>query len=144
MELEKVFQQCKEQNDYTQLIAQIPYAKLLGISAYQAGDELIFRLEQRESNLGNPTLPAIHGGVLAGFMEHAASLYLMVMLDQPIIPKIIDYSIDYLRAGHYRDTHCDCRLIRQGRRVCNVAATAWQTKRDEPIASARAQFLLPE
>ena len=143
MEFETILKACKESNDYTPLIESIPYAKLLGISAYQAGEELIFKLAQQESNIGNPTLPAIHGGVLAGFMEHAASIYLMVKLDQPVLPKIIDFSIDYLRAGHYRDTFCECRLARQGRRVANVGITTWQTAKSEVITSARAQFLMP-
>ncbi|WP_275670886.1 acyl-CoA thioesterase domain-containing protein, partial [Pseudomonas sp. JV241A] len=53
-------------------------------------------------------------------------------------------SIDYLRAGHYRDTHAQCQLWRQGRRVTNVAITAWQGNPDEPIATARAHFKIEE
>src|SRR5690606_16371236 len=72
-------------------------------------------------------LPALHGGVIAGFMEHAAMLHLLMFMGIPHLPKIIDFSIDYLRAGHYRDTYAQCQVWRQGRRVANVAITAWQT-----------------
>ncbi|MNF18649.1 hypothetical protein D3C80_2228570 [compost metagenome] len=58
----------------------------------------------------------------------------------PHIPKIIDFSTDYLRAGHFRDTYAQCQVWRQGRKVANVSITAWQTRRSEPIATARAHF----
>ncbi|MDZ4332713.1 MAG: PaaI family thioesterase, partial [Pseudomonas sp.] len=93
---------------------------------------------------GNPTLPALHGGVIAGFMEHSAMLHLLMFMGIPHLPKIIDFSIDYLRAGHYRDTFVQCQVWRQGRRVANVAITAWQTNQTEPIATARAHFKVDE
>ncbi len=78
--------------------------------------------------------------VIAGFMELSAALYLLIYSESASIPKIIDFSIDYLRAGHFRDTYAQCQLWRQGRRVTNVAITAWQGDRDTPIATARAHF----
>ncbi|MGB1222023.1 MAG: PaaI family thioesterase, partial [Alcanivoracaceae bacterium] len=59
-------------------------------------------------------------------------------------PKTIDFTIDYLRAGHYRDTYAECRVTRLGRRVANVHISAWQVRREDPIAIARAHFLLAE
>ena len=84
------------------------------------------------------------GGVIAGFMEHSAMLHLLMFMGIPHLPKIIDFSIDYLRAGLYRDTFVQCQVWRQGRRVANVAITAWQTKQAEPIATARAHFKVDE
>src|SRR5690606_837668 len=112
--------------DYRPLLALIPYAGLIGIECERQGDDLLFRLPASQDNIGNPLLPAIHGGVIAGFMELSAALYLLIYSESASIPKIIDFSIDYLRAGHYRDTFAQCQLWRQGRRVTNVAITAWQ------------------
>ncbi|MGE8325344.1 PaaI family thioesterase [Pseudomonas urmiensis] len=126
--------------DYRPLLALIPYAGLIGIECERRGDELLFRLPANPDNVGNPLLPAIHGGVIAGFMELSAALYLLIYSESVSIPKIIDFSIDYLRAGHLRDTFAHCQLWRQGRRVTNVAITAWQADRDTPIATARAHF----
>src|SRR3546814_11490501 len=77
-------------------------------------------------------------------MEHAAMLHLLMFMGAPHLPKIIDFSIDYLRAGHYRDTFAACQVWRQGRRVANVAITAWQTHQAEPIATARCHFKLDD
>jgi len=142
MSLAEAVKRCKESNDYLPMIEQIPYAKFLGMGLIRTGDEVIFTLEKRETNIGNPTLPALHGGVIAGFLEHAAILQLLLSMEQPKLPKIIDISIDYLSAGHFRETYAECRVVRLGRKVANVSMTTWQTSRDEPIATARAQFLL--
>jgi len=63
-------------------------------------------------------------------------------MDTAAIPKMIDFSLDYLRAGRHQDTFAECQVWRQGSRVANVAITAWQTERISPIATARAHFLL--
>ncbi|WP_097461849.1 PaaI family thioesterase [Mangrovitalea sediminis] len=131
-----------EQGDLSALVERIPYAKMIGLVCERFGDDLIFRLPPQESNVGNPILPAIHGGVIGGFMELSAALYLMRSQDTPKLPRIVDFSIDYLRAGLLRETYAECRLTRQGNRVANVMVTAWQKSRLEPIATARAHFLM--
>ncbi len=137
-------QQAHERGDYASLLHLIPYAKLIGIECSRLGDELLFRLPANKDNIGNPLLPAIHGGVIAGFMELAAALHLLIFTGAPGVPKIIDFSLDYLRAGQFRDTYAKCQVCRQGRRVANVAITAWQSTQAEPIATARAHFKIEE
>ncbi|MFL1524496.1 PaaI family thioesterase [Pseudomonas sp. O230] len=137
-------QQAHELGDYASLLHLIPYAKLIGVECSRVGDDLLFRLPANKDNIGNPLLPAIHGGVIAGFMELAAALHLLVFTGSPGVPKIIDFSLDYLRAGQFRDTWARCQVCRQGRRVANVAVTAWQSTEAEPIATARAHFKIDE
>ena len=137
-------EQAHERGNYGALLGLIPYAKLIGIECTRQGDELLFRLPANKDNIGNPILPALHGGVIAGFMELSAALHLLVFTDAPGVPKIIDFSLDYLRAGQFRDTYATCRVWRQGRRVANVAITAWQSTSTEPIATARAHFKIEE
>lgn len=137
-----VLQKVHETGDVAALISVIPYAETLGMSCERFGDDIIFTLPAKESNLGNPILPAIHGGVIGGFMETSAALYLMLHQDSGRLPRIVDFSIDYLRAGLNRSTFAECRLTRQGNRVANVMVSCWQKSRNEPIAMARAHFIL--
>ncbi|MBK5438944.1 PaaI family thioesterase [Pseudomonas sp. TH32] len=137
-------QQAHERGNYDALLNLIPYAQLIGIECTRLGDELLFRMPANKDNIGNPILPAIHGGVIAGFMELSAALHLLVFTGTPGVPKIIDFSLDYLRAGQFRDTYAKCQVWRQGRRVANVAITAWQSTQAEPIATARAHFKIEE
>ncbi len=144
LDLSQVVQAAHQSNNYDELLELTPYAKLLGIECLRLGDDMVFRIPANKDSIGNPILPAIHGGVIAGFMEHSAMLHLLMFMGTTHFPKIIDFSIDYLRAGHYRDTFASCQVWRQGRRVANVAITAWQTTRSEPIATARAHFKVDE
>ncbi|WP_448108886.1 PaaI family thioesterase [Pseudomonas azerbaijanoccidentalis] len=143
-DFQEQLQAAHEKGDYSALLQLIPYATLIGVECSRVGDELLFRLPANKDNIGNPLLPAIHGGVIAGFMELSAALHLLIATGSPGVPKIIDFSLDYLRAGQFRDTWARCQVCRQGRRVANVAITAWQSIEGEPIATARAHFKLEE
>ncbi|HLV76351.1 MAG TPA: PaaI family thioesterase [Marinobacter sp.] len=134
----------RETGDFTRMLEAVPYAKWVGLQCERFGDDLIFRLPRKDENLGNPILPAIHGGVIGGFMELSAAIYLMMSQDTFRIPRIVDFSLDYLRAGLNRETYAECHLTRQGNRVANVMVTAWQKSRAQPIATARAHFLLED
>lgn len=143
-DFKRQLQDAHQKGDYAPLLQLIPYAGLIGVECSRVGDELLFRLPANKDNIGNPLLPAIHGGVIAGFMELSAALHLLIATGSPGVPKIIDFSLDYLRAGQFRDTWARCQVCRQGRRVANVAITAWQTTQTEPIATARAHFKVDE
>ena len=142
MNMAEVLRQTRESGDFSPLLESIPYAGYIGLQCERFGDDLVFRLPRKDSNLGNPLLPAIHGGVIGGFMEVSAAIYLMMSQETFRMPRIVDFSLDYLRAGLDRETYAECHLTRQGNRVANVMITAWQKSRREPIATARAHFLL--
>ncbi|MCY4044885.1 MAG: PaaI family thioesterase [Cellvibrionales bacterium] len=135
------FKTALEGKDKNALIQAIPYAKMIGMQTFEntASDYLLRPLE---SNLGNPTLPALHGGCIGGFMENAAIVEAIFTLELAAIPRIIDFSLDYLRPGRLQETYARCHIVRQGKKVVNVAITAWQTDIESPIAKARAHLLL--
>lgn len=140
-----VITRCRAAGNFDPLVSAIPYAAFLGMRCEAEDDtDLLFCLPARAENIGNPTLPALHGGAIGGFMEHAAIIHLLATMGQPRMPKTIDLSIDYLRAGHYRDCWASCTVTRQGRRVANVMISCWQEDRAAPIAQARAHFLLAD
>ncbi len=140
----EILKYTQETGDFSRLLGSIPYAGFIGLECDRFGDDLIFRLPAKDENLGNPILPAIHGGVIGGFMELSAALYLMLNQDTLRLPRIVDFSLDYLRAGLNRETFAECRLTRQGNRVANVMVNAWQKSRSQPIATARAHFLMED
>ncbi|MGQ4879526.1 PaaI family thioesterase [Billgrantia sp. LNSP4103-1] len=134
----------RAQGDVAAWLERLPYARHLGVSASvdAAGDGLVFHLEPREHNIGNILLPALHGGVVAAFMETAGTLDLMLSAREPRLPRIVDFSIDYLRTARVVPTHARCRLLREGRRLANVQVTAWQEAEDRPVATARLHLVL--
>lgn len=144
MSLKQLIETAKQRGDYSALLAYIPYAKFIGVSISQDDQGWLFTLGTEPTNVGNPITPALHGGVVAGFMEVAAALAQMLTSEQPTLPKIIDFSIDYIRAAGVKPTYARCGIVRQGKRIANVTVHAWQTDHAQPIATARTHFLLGE
>ena len=141
MHLELV-QSAKESGDYAVIIDQIPYAKLLGVQMREENGEPTFELPFIDSNIGNVHLPALHGGVIGGFLENAALLHLVWARESSEVPRTIDFSLDFLRSGKAQATYARCEITKQGKRVANVRMVAWQEDEQKPIAVARAHFLL--
>lgn len=134
------FLDAAKQQDWQALIAQIPYAQFLGVAFDNAAE--CFRLPFQQKHVGNPYLPALHGGVVAGFMENAALLYCCAEAPQNRIPKPITTQIDYLRSATAKDCYAECTTIRLGRRVATIGVTCWQLHQHKPIATARLHLLL--
>jgi len=120
----------------------IPYVQYLGIRVAPDPQTPVFRMPFHPRLIGNPNLPALHGGVVAGFAETAALLQLMQSLQGARQPKAIDFSIDYLRSGRPQECFAQCEVVRLGGRVALVTVRVWQGDPDKPIAVARGHFLL--
>lgn len=128
----------------TAALARVPYAAFLGVRAELKGDELTLIMPYAEHLIGNPMLPALHGGVVGALMELTALTQLAVAAKSEKFPKTIDIGIDYLRSGRPVDTFARARVVKIGRRIANVQAEAWQGARDKPIAAMHGHFLMPD
>lgn len=143
------------------LVGGVPYAKFLGVTFDRRGDELTALLHYDEKLIGNPFLPAIHGGVIASFLEMTSIIGLswQILWDEietgtiaaenltpetlPRLPKTIDFTVDYLRSGLPRDAYARARVNRSGRRYASVHVEAWQDNREKLFAQATGHFLMP-
>lgn len=142
------------------LVRGVPYIRFLGVEFDRKGDELTAILPFKETLIGNPILPALHGGATAGFLEITAIVGLnWAMIWNEVesgaldpndvtagglrLPKTIDLTVDYLRSGLPRDAYARARITRSGRRYASVQVEAWQDNRDRPIAQAIGHFLMP-
>ncbi len=150
-------QQVKRRRDdaLSQLVEGVPYIQYLGVRFDRRGDELTAVLPFRDDLIGNPMLPAIHGGVTAAFLEITAIVELTWTsnwsdleagkIAMPLrLPKTIDFTIDYLRSGLPRDAYARARVNRAGRRYGSVHVEAWQDNRTRLFAQATGHFLMPE
>jgi uncharacterized protein (TIGR00369 family) len=124
------------------VLARIPYARFLGVTAELHGDEMTAILPYSEHLIGDPTLPALHGGVLGAFMEMAALAQLSISQGLVRQPRPVDITIQYLRSGKPTAVYARAQLKRAGRRIANVYVEAWQTARASPIASLYGHFLI--
>ena len=143
------------------LVEGVPYIQFLGIRFERRGDELTGLLPFNDTLIGNPLLPALHGGVTAAFLEMTAIVTLswgliwedmesgaldLDNLDHahlPRLPKTIDFTVDYLRSGLPRDAYARARINRSGRRYASVHVEAWQDNRARLFAQATGHFVIP-
>jgi acyl-coenzyme A thioesterase PaaI-like protein len=136
----------------------VPYARWLGIAFDRRGDELTAVLPFDDKLIGNPFLPALHGGVTAAFLEMTAIIELAwtslwgeiearkaepEAVEPRPLPKTIDFTVDYLRSGLPRDAYARARINRSGRRYASVHVEAWQDNRARLFAQATGHFLMP-
>lgn len=128
--------------DLNRFLAAIPYARFLNISIDQKGDEITTVMSFEHKLIGNPILPALHGGAIGAFLEMTSIIQLAFETGIAAVPKPIGLTIDYLRSGKPLDTYGRAHITKQGRRVATVHAEAWQEDRARPIAAAHGHFLL--
>ena len=128
--------------DLQALIDSIPYCRFLGIEVDRKGSELTMILRFDRKLIGNPVLPALHGGVIGAFLETTAIAQLILETEAADLPKPVDISIDYMRSGKPVDTYARAIITKHGRRVCNVRAEAWQDEHSRPIAALHGHFLI--
>ncbi len=143
MDFFKRMQDAKTSGDYAGFIGEIPYAQTIGMQMHEdEHGDLTFVMPFLNSNVGNHLLPALHGGVIGGFMESAALLQIIWMQESTELPRTIDFSLDYLRSGKAETLYAKCTISKKGRRVANVVVNAWQDNPDKPVAVARSHILL--
>lgn len=140
--LAQAIRAARDDDNFQGLINAIPYAAHLGVKMQKHQDSYLFHLAFRDALIGNPKLPAIHGGVLAGFMENCALLHLIVLHQQQAMPKVVDFALDYLRSARAEDVWAECEVTRQGRRVAHIQVKAWQSDNNKPVAVARAHMVM--
>jgi len=144
------------------LLDGVPYIQYLGVRIDRRGDELTAILPFDDKLIGNPMLPALHGGVTAAFLEVTAVItlswsYLWEDIESgaldfdvsaaprlPRLPKTVDFSVDYLRSGLPRDAYARARINRSGRRYASVHVEGWQDNRDRLFAQGTGHFVMPQ
>jgi len=124
------------------LIAAIPYCRYLGVRGELIDGAIVLVLPFAERLIGNPMIPALHGGVIGSLLETAAIAQVIYEIRVPKLPKPVDITVDYLRSGKAVESRARARIARLGRRVVNVHAEMWQDDETKPIANLRGHFLI--
>ena len=123
-------------------LQRVPYVRFLGMQVELAGDEMTAVLPFAEHLVGNPMIPALHGGVIGAFMELTATAQLALSERRDRLPRPIGVTVEYLRPGRALATYARAEVKKVGRRIANVRVEAWQDARSAPIASLHAHFLV--
>ena len=145
------------------LVEQIPFCKTLGIKLDCLGNEITAHLPFKKDFIGNPAIPALHGGIIGSFLEITAIIQLSWAIflerkDEKVnlknsslgvqdtilqrIPKTIDITIDYLNSGRPEESFARAKINKIGRRYASVSVKSWQDEPNKPFAMASGHFLV--
>ncbi len=142
MNLVEALTEARQSGDPNRFVNAIPYFRFLGLQLRSTGKGIVCVLPADPKLIGNPLLPALHGGVVGALLEATCIAQLIWQSDSLTVPKTINITVDYLRSARPVETYAEAHVTREGRRVANVRVEAWQDDRIKPVAAAHAHFLL--
>lgn len=116
----------------------------LSFSVDQVGDRRIYRMDVSESHIGNPLIRAIHGGVVATFLETAAKNELEFMTGTAGGFRAINSNVDFLKSSNAARLFAAVQFSKIGRRVAVVDIISWQASKDAPVAKACCSFSISD
>jgi acyl-coenzyme A thioesterase PaaI-like protein len=92
--------------------------------------------------IGNPILPAIHGGMTGSFLETTAIVGVTRELSAAAPPKPIGLTINYLRPGRALDSYANVSIVKQGRRIVRLRQGHAPTREGDHFHFSRQIFII--
>lgn len=119
-----------------------PYALGLGcVIDHMDGDVPVLGCDYGPRVAGRPGF--WHGGALSGLLEMAAVTAVQAALGIEMRRlKPVNVAVQFMRGGVEKRTYALGRVIREGRRLVNVSAEAWQDDRAKPLAMAQMHVMV--
>lgn len=142
MNVNAIVTAARASRNWTPIVELVPYACFLGVRLDIKGDQFTACMPFEQKLIGNPALPALHGGATAGFLECAGMFYLLWHMESADLPKTINFTFGYLRSGRPEDVYANVFMVKQGQRVAHLRIEAWQSSPDKPIAVGHGNFML--
>ena len=136
MSVTTAVESARQSGDFASLVEAIPYLRFLGVRVEVREGRRVAVMPFAEHLVGNPTVPALHGGTLGALLESMAHLELLATTPQGKLPRTITLTIDFLRSGKPRDVFAAAKVVKSGRRVATLQCHAWQEDENAPIATA--------
>lgn len=120
--------------------AASPMGQWLGFRGEADGDSAVYKLAFCEEHIGNPMIRALHGGVIAAFLEFAMQADLAARLEADVSISTATMAIDYLSSSRAEDMRARVSVLRLGRRIAFLEAAGWQADEARPVAIGRASL----
>ena len=118
------------------LFASTPFFRFLGMSfnSVEVG-RVEIEIPFRQELIGNPELPALHGGVISALLDTCGGAAVWSQLGKGDRVSTVDLRVDYLRPGRPETLIGVGRVIRLGNRVGVAELKAFHPNREEePVA----------
>ena len=101
---------------------ETPLANWLGFKV-ENSEATVFNLTFQEAHIGNPAIRALHGGVIASFLELAMQADLVGETGGGV--STVNISIDYLSSSRPQNMTARVKRLKEGRRTAFMEAEGW-------------------
>lgn len=121
----------------------IPFNRFLGLKLDDVSDGAVtLRVPFRDELVGDPTRPALHGGVISMLIDTAGGAATFVAARQLSKVSTVDLVVDYLRPGPLKDLVARAQVARRGNRVCIATVEVSAAGEEElgPFARGRGVY----
>ena len=123
----------------------IPFNKWVGIQLLEIErGRLTARVPFRDVLIGDPTRPAIHGGVISTLVDTVGGGAVFTLVQAHTGDKVatIDLRVDYLLPGRPADLFAEAQVIRVGNRVGVASIEVTQEGAEGPIAVGKGVYTI--
>jgi len=124
----------------------IPFNAFVGLELVEIErGRALARIPFRPELIGDPTRPALHGGVISMLADTIGGAAVFSVTDPGDRVATIDLRVDYLLPGRQQDLLAEAVVIRVGNRVGVASVRVWQPEGkhgDESIAVAKGVYTI--
>jgi uncharacterized protein (TIGR00369 family) len=123
----------------------VPFNKWLGMKVEQMEQgRVTISIPWRPEIVGDPTVPALHGGVIGAVADATGGIAVWTMVENPATRiSTVDMRVDYLRPGRQETLVAEAHVIRFGARLGWADVRLFHPGREtETVATARAVYAI--
>jgi uncharacterized protein (TIGR00369 family) len=115
----------------------IPFNRFLGLRCLEISESGVrVELPYRPELIGNPEIPALHGGAISSTLDTTGGLAVWSRAQPKDRVSTIDLRVDYLRPGRPENLIAVARVVRLGNRVGVAELRAFHADDEErPVAA---------
>jgi uncharacterized protein (TIGR00369 family) len=119
----------------------IPFNRLLGIQVIELRQGFArMEIPFRDELIGDPSKPALHGGVLSALIDTVGGAAAFTMTAPGDSVSTIDLRIDYLRPGLPQRLAAEAQVVRMGGRIASVDMKAFHPDSGAVVATGRGAY----
>jgi len=125
-------------------LIELPQIKALDLRCLEFGrGHCLFELDYNDKLIGNPDTGVVHGGVITTLLDSAGGAVAFSVTPQGRSVATLDLRIDYLaQAKPKLSIKGFAECYKQTQHVAFVRGYAYQTQKEDPIASFSASFMI--
>ena len=116
---------------------KIPFNRFLGMEVRQFDSGLVqLEVPARKEFVGNPSLPALHGGVISALLDTAGGGAVWSQVEDNEAVSTVDLRVDFLRPGRQEPLVGQGKVVRLGNKVGVAELRAFHPgAEDKPVAA---------